>query len=279
MSKYINPFTDYGFKKLFGEESSKPDLIRFLNSILPDYHQVTSLEYGKNEYQGLNEFDRKAIVDLNCKTSNDETIIIELQKAKQNYFKDRSVYYSTFPIAEQAQKGEWNYQLKAVYMIGILDFTFNEDKHDKTVVHIVQLKDQNNRLFYPKLAFIYLTLPNFTKNEYELETNQDKWLYLFNNLPKLDHMPIVYEQDKNFSQIFEKAQLAKFNERDLKNYQTSLKEYLDMYNVLESAKQEGKTEGEKKAKIEIAKSMKLDGLSIENIIKYSGLTKEQIEIL
>ncbi len=130
-SKYINPFTDFGFKKLFGEESSKPHLIHFLNSILPDYHQISSLEYSKNEYQGLTEFERKGIVDINCRTHSGESIIIELQKAKQNYFKDRSVYYSTFPIAEQAQKGEWNYALKSVYMIGILDFTFNEDSQNE----------------------------------------------------------------------------------------------------------------------------------------------------
>ena len=168
---FINPFTDFGFKKLFGEEPNKDLLVSFLNTLLPERHQIQDLQYTKNEYQGASVLDRKAIFDLNCTSTSGERFVVELQKAKQNYFKDRSLYYATFPIQEQAQRGDWDYRLSAVYTVGILDFVFEEDQktHDHTVVHTVQLKNQTGRVFYDKLTFIYLTLPHFKKTADELQ--------------------------------------------------------------------------------------------------------------
>ena len=106
-ARYINPFTDFGFKKIFAEEASKILLIDFLNNLLPESHIVT-LSFKDKEQTGHAEDDRKAVYDIYCENDKGEKIIIELQKAKQNYFKDRTIYYSTFPIQEQAAKGEWN---------------------------------------------------------------------------------------------------------------------------------------------------------------------------
>jgi len=179
--KYVNPFTDFGFKKLFGEEPHKALLISFLNTLLPEKHQIEDLQYSRNEQQGAMVMDRKAIFDLSCVSPSGERFIVELQKAKQNYFKDRSVYYATFPIQEQAKRGDWDYKLSAVYTVGILDFVFDEDRaeSDDSVVHQVQLKNQHGEVFYDKLTFIYLTLPNFKKTLAELKTTQDKWFYIF----------------------------------------------------------------------------------------------------
>lgn len=99
--KYINHFTDYRFKRLFGEELNKDLLLDFLNVLL------------KNEHLGASELDRKAIFDLYCEHEQGEKYIVELQKAQQNFFKDRTVYYSTFPIREQAKRADWDYELKA----------------------------------------------------------------------------------------------------------------------------------------------------------------------
>ena len=126
--KYINPFTDFGFKKLFGTELNKDLLIDFLNEvILPKKRKIIDLTYGKNDHAGATEIDRKAIFDLYCISSDNERFIVEMQKAKQNYFKDRSVFYASFPIQEQAEKGEWDYKLKEVYTVGILDFSFSDE--------------------------------------------------------------------------------------------------------------------------------------------------------
>ena len=166
--RYINPLTDFGFKRLFGTEPNKALLMDFLNVVLPARHTISDLSYRNSETVGNTALDRKAIFDIYCKSESGERFIVEIQKAKQNFFKDRSVYYATFPIQEQAQKGIWDYQLSSVYTVGILDFIFDEHKDDDTLLHTVELKSQNCEVFYDKLKFIYLELPKFRKTIDEL---------------------------------------------------------------------------------------------------------------
>ena len=288
--KYINPFTDFGFKKLFGSEPNKDLLIDFLNQVLPDKHKVKDLTYARTEQLGNTEADRKAIFDLYCIGENGERFIVEMQKAKQNYFKDRSVYYSSFPIQEQAKKGNWDYQLSNVYTVGILYFIFSEDAAEQEVRHEVQLKDQNCRVFYDKLTYIYLEMPNFKKAESELENNFDKWMYVLQQLPYLQNRPQAL-QDRVFQKLFEAAEIAKFSPEEKVKYEESLKYYRDLKNVIDTSfdegkaegkaegREEGKAEGKEERNVEIARQMKLEGEALEKIIRYTGLSKEEIEKL
>jgi predicted transposase/invertase (TIGR01784 family) len=292
--KYINPFTDFGFKKLFGSEPNKDLLIDFLNQVLPGKHKVKDLTYARTEQLGNSEADRKAIFDLYCIGESGERFIVEMQKAKQNYFKDRSVYYSSFPIQEQARKGDWNYQLAAVYLIGILDFTFSDEERELEVRHEVQLKDQKCRVFYEKLTYIYLEMPNFSKSEGELQSNFDKWMYVLQQLPHLQSRPPAL-QERVFQKLFEAAEIARFTPDEKNKYEESLKYYRDLKNVVDSSFDEGKAEGlaegkadglaEGKAeglaegKAEIALQMKLKGLETSLISEVTGLSVEEIENL
>lgn len=271
--KYINPFTDFGFKKLFGSEPNKDLLIDFLNQVLPGKHKIKDLSYARSEQLGNSEADRKAIFDLYCIGENGERFIVEMQKAKQNYFKDRSVYYSSFPIQEQARKGDWNYQLAAVYLVGILDFTFTETE-DREVRHEIQLKDQLCRVFYDKLMYIYLEMPNFNKKEEALQTNFDKWMYVLQQLPNLQNRPQAL-QDRVFQKLFETAEIAKFTPDEKSKYEESLKYYRDLKNVVDTSFDEGKAEG----KMEMALRMKLKGLDLSLIAEITGLSVEEIQRL
>ena len=184
-AKYINPYTDFGFKKIFGEEASKPQLIDFLNALLPNSEKIVELNFKNTEQLGPTDLDRKAVYDIYCENDKGEKFIVELQKAKQNYFKERTIYYSTFPIREQAEKGEWNYNLKAVYCVGILDFTFDDYESEperNDFLHTVKLKNQHGKVFYDRLTYVYLEMPNFAKTESQLETRLDKWLYFIKHL-------------------------------------------------------------------------------------------------
>jgi predicted transposase/invertase (TIGR01784 family) len=236
--RYINPFTDFGFKKLFGSEPNKDLLIDFLNELLPPEHRIVDLSYTPNERLGALELDRRAIFDLYCTGSNGDRFIVEMQKAKQNYFKDRSVFYASFPIQEQAQRGNWNFQLSAVYLIGILDFVFSEDEHEQAVRHEVKLKDQKDRVFYDKLTFIYLEMPNFKKQESELATNFDKWLYVLQRLPDLYERPSALGE-RVFKKLFQAAEIAKFSPEELRGYEESIKHYRDLKNVIDTSYGEG----------------------------------------
>ncbi len=247
--KYISLLTDFGFKRVFGTEPNKDLLIDFLNTLLPPHHQIKDLSFKNNENLGSIPIDRKAIFDIYCQAQNGERFIVEIQKAKQNFFKDRSVYYSTFPIQEQALKGEWNFKLSPVYTVGILDFVFDDHKHDDTIVHVVELKNQHCDVFYEKLKFIYIELPKFTKSVNELESRRDKWLFLLKHLAELTDRPDLL-QDSIFSQLFEVAEIANFSRVEQDGYQNSLKYYRDMNNVVDTSREEGKKEGREEGKKE-----------------------------
>ena len=240
-AQYINFFTDFGFKKLFGTEVNKDLLIDFLNELLRGQEKpIRDLTYTNPARLGSTEIDRKAIFDLYCVTEDGEKFIVELQKAKQKFFKDRSLFYATFPIQEQAISGnDWNFELKAVYTVAILDFVFDEDKDDPEKFHyVVKLADQEtNRVFYDKLTFVYLEMPKFTKTEAQLVTHFDKWLYAIRNLGNLDHRPAAL-QERIFQKFFEKAKIANLAVEDRKSYEASLKYYRDLNNVIDTAREE-----------------------------------------
>jgi predicted transposase/invertase (TIGR01784 family) len=281
--KYLNPFTDFGFKKLFGSEPNKELLIDFLNQLLPPQHQIQDLTYVRNEMLGDTALDRGAVFDIYCVSPSGERFIVEMQKAKQLYFKDRSVFYATWPIREQAQRGDvGDFKLAAVYLVGILDFVFVEDRDDTEVCHRVQLKDQVNRVFYDKLMLIYLEMPKFRKTEAELETTFDKWLYVLKHLPRLTGRPAKL-QERVFSKLLEAAEVGKFNREELEQYENSLKHYRDMKNVIDTAAIEGEAKGEAKGElkkaIDVAHKALEKNLSLTDIAELTGLSEEEIAAL
>jgi predicted transposase/invertase (TIGR01784 family) len=278
VEKYINPFTDYGFKKLFGEEINKDLLLDFLNELLKEEQGIIKdLTYLKTEHLGTTELDRKAIFDLYCENEKGEKFIVELQKTKQNFFKDRTLYYSTFPIREQAKRTDWDYELKAVYTIAILDFVFDEDKNEPNKFRYdVKLKDiDSNKVFYNKLTFIYLEMPKFNKTVDELETRFDKWLYVIRNLNKLDRIPDKL-REQIFEKLFETAEIAKFTQEQVLSYEDSLKYYRDLKNSLDTARDEGKIEGMREGLVKVAKNMLSNGMPVGEIAKLTGLSESEI---
>ena len=272
--RYINPLTDFGFKKLFGTEPNKDLLIDFLNQILPERHQIKDLNYSRNEQLGQAELDRKAIFDLYCIGESGERFIVEVQKAKQNYFKDRSIYYSSFPIQEQAKKGGWDFKQDPVYTVGILDFIFDDHKNEDELLHLTELKNQRCEVFYDKLKFIYIELPKFKKTQEELENHFEKWLYVFRHLSELQDRPQQL-QDRIFQKLFDTAEIAKFSPEERVAYEESLKYYRDIKNVVDTSREEGKEQ----RTLEIARELKKNEIPIEMIVKSTGLSKKEIEEL
>ena len=280
-AKYLNPFTDFGFKKIFGEEASKPLLIDFLNALLPLQAKITELSFKNPEQLGQTDLDRKAIYDVYCENEQGEKFIVELQKARQNYFIERTIYYSTFPIREQADKGVWNYSLKAVYCVGILDFTFDDyetEPERNEVVHTIKLKNQHGKVFYDKLTYIYLEMPNFGKSEAELLTRLDQWLYFIKNLEDFQNIPTIFK-DKVFTQAFETAALAKLDPAEMDRYESSLKVFRDNQAVFDYARETAYDEGKMEGKMEVAKALKESGVPIEVISKTTGLSQTEISNL
>lgn len=284
--RYINPYTDFGFKMLFGTEMNKELLISFINSLLSGKEVIRDLTYLNTEHLGTSEADRRAVFDVYCENERGEKILIEMQRGEQQFFKDRSLYYATFPIREQGEKGEWDYRLKAVYVIGILNFKFDSED-DNYFHHEVQLMDVcTKQVFYDKLTFIYLEMPKFNKSEDELVTMFDKWLFVLRNLSRLMARPAAL-QDRIFTRLFEAAEIAKFTKEQYEAYEESLKVYRDWQNTIVTAEQkgmakgmaEGIAKGHMEQNIANARSMKLAGLDYEIISQVTGLSKDEIDKL
>ena len=296
--RYINPYTDFGFKKLFGTEMNKDLLISFLNA-LPSMgsRQIADVEYMNSEHLGDGYGDRRAVFDVYCKTADGGRFIVEMQKAEQEFFKDRSVFYSTFAIREQAPKGQkWDYHLEDVYTVGVLNFKFPDDEYpaDK-FFHEVKLKDiednhggpattlsMSQPPFYEKLTFLYLEMPKFNKREDELVTMFDKWMFVLRNLARLLERPKAL-QDRVFKKLFEQAEIAQYTPEERREYEASVKNYWDYFSTVKTAlkkgRAEGRIEGKAEGKAEDARKMKALGLSEDIIMQVTGLTAEEIAAL
>ena len=296
--RYINPYTDFGFKKLFGTEMNKDLLISFLNALFSNSTQeIEDVQYLNGENLGDGYGDRRSVFDVYCMAKDGSRFIVEMQKAEQAYFKDRSLYYSTFAIREQAVKGrKWDYHLDEVYTVGLLNFMFPGDEYPvDSYRHEIKLKDvEDNHVFYDKLTFVYLEMPKFNKTEDELVTMFDKWMFVLRNLSRLLDRPKAL-QDRVFGKLFQQAEIAQYSEEERRQYEASQKEYWDYTSTMDTAYmkgerkgheagleeglEKGRAEGRAEGIIETARKMKADGLPCETIAKYTGLTTDEITAL
>lgn len=243
LGRYVNPYTDFGFKWLFGTEVNKDLLIGFLNALLNLEHPIKDITYHNPEKLGDTVDDRKAVFDVYCESENGEHFIVEMQKAIQKFFIDRSIYYASFPIREQAERGRyWNFELAPVYTVGVLDFVFDETDPNY-YHHEVKLMDVKRKtVVYDKLTFVYLEMPKFNKPITECVTFLDKWMFVLKNLVNLLNRPAEL-QDRVFHKLFETAEVARFSPTQRAEYEESLKIYRDLTNVVDTAHEKGVIEG------------------------------------
>jgi predicted transposase/invertase (TIGR01784 family) len=237
------------------------------------------LEFKNIEKLGLLEEDRRAIFDIYCRDEKNQEFIVELQRAKQEHFQDRAAYYSSFLIQDQAKKGKWDFELTPIYFIGILDFSLASFPDDN-YLHFGQITDiRSQKVMFEKLNFIYIEMAKFKKTESELSGHLEWWLYFLRELVTFDEVPAEFQGDV-IEGAFELAKLANMNYEDRHAYELSLKYYRDFINVMDTAKKEAKEQGLEEGKwlerINLAKAMLQDGLTIERVMKITGLSEKDI---
>ena len=274
--RYISLLTDFGFKRIFGTAPNKDLLINFLNCLFDGRKVIKDLKYNNSEHVGDIYTERKAIFDVYCESVEGEKFTVEMQNASQKYLKDRTIYYSTFPIREQAPKGEWDFKLNPVYTVALVNYDMKEKAFDQQEIsHQVQLCDTaTKQVFYDKLEFIYVEVTKFNKTENELVTLYDKWVYALKNLAKLTDRPAAL-RDKVFDRLFQVAEIAKFTPTELREYEDSLKAYRDLKNSLDTAEEKGEAK-EKKSTI---KRLLASGISVDIIAIATGLTHDEVKVL
>ena len=282
MAKFINPFTDIGFKRIFGQEISKPLIIDFLNSLLLGEERITNITFLDKEQPALFEDDRSLIYDIYCQTEKGENIIVEMQNKSQPYFKNRSIYYVCEAIARQGERGtDWKYNIDAVYLVAFLNFCPMD--FDKKFRSDIGLADKgNNKLFSDKMRMTFMQLPLFTKEADECDTDFDKWIYVLKNMETLTRLPWAAKSSV-FKRLEQIADVSSLSRQERMKYDVGLRKYRDTLSVLEGAKQdglaegraEGRAEGIEKEKIETVKRLKAIGADINMITVATGLSAEE----
>jgi len=282
MTRFINPFTDMGFKKIFGQEVSRDLLIGFLNDLLVGEREITDIRFLDKEQPGITEEDRSLIYDVYCETVTGEKIIVEMQNKSQPRFKDRALYYLSNAVVRQGERGaSWGYDVKAVY--GVFFMNFHLEAGEERVRRDIILADKETQtLFSDKMRFIFLELPSFTKEENECESNFERWLYILKNMETLKRMPFKAKSSL-FKKLEEIVDIASLSKEERMKYDESIKRYRDTMAVMEGNMEEGIAKGMAKGRAEgraeVARNLKSIGIPIDQITMATGLSKEEIEKL
>lgn len=229
--RYINPHTDFGFKRLFGSEFNKELLISFLNAMFRGEQTVKDVTYLNSEQLADRIDERRAVFDVYCESDSGEKFIVEMQNLYHDF------YFSPFYIYEKVRRlyGD-DFKLNSVYVIGLLNFNFAEGLQDaRRWHHEVKLMEvETKEVFYDKLTYLYVEIPKFDKKESELLTMYDKWMYVLKNLSSLMSRPMAL-QERVFTRLFEQAEISKFNPDELRMYEDSINAYRDIVNAIKTA--------------------------------------------
>jgi len=286
-SRYIDPLTDFGFKRIFGSDPNKDLLIAFLNAVFNGRKTIVDLVYNKNEHPGEVATEGAVIFDILCTDQNGDRFIIEVQRAQQRYFKERAVFYMSRLISEQAPKGDrkaWNYQISEVYLIAILEDIILPGNTDSEYLYDICLCNRDSgAVFYDRLGFIFIELRNFTRLESELFTDLDRWMFVLKHISKLEKMPL-YLRKPIFEKLFNIAEYSNLSKEDKMLYDNSLKQKWDNQNMLDYAIEEAVKAAEERAeqkalsdKYEMIPELEKAGLSMVQIAGIVKLSLAEVE--
>ena len=303
MSKFINPFSDYGFKLIFGSEVSKDLIISFLNGVLND-EVIVDITFRNVEMLGMKHDQRRAVFDIFCENEKGEFFIVEMQKARQKFFSDRILYYASFAIQQQTiiarerlsqlpdndKKPYWDYNIRKVYIVCILNYVMDASRPEKYRWDVVRMDRELKIPFSETLNEVYLEMPKFVLSLPECDTIYLKWLYVLNNIEIMDRLP---EELNN--QLFRKlksiVEIERMSADQRLEYELSLAVERDMLSALDAKYEDGREEGLKEGRMEgheeglkegllkVACTLKQSGMSLPEIAKTTGLTSEEIEAL
>lgn len=301
---FINPYFDYGFKRLFGIEPNKDLLISFLNAVFEGRRPpIVDVSYLKTELLGYYR-DRSVMFDLDCLQEDGSRYIVEIQKSDQYSFMDRRVFYAAGAVKEQAPKGPWNYRLNEVVVVGLLNFEFpNKEYPEDSYFHEAKILDsEDHHVLYEKLVFYYLELPKFKKPVSELETMMDKWLYAITRIAHLERRPEVLDAPV-FEKFFEEARVSNLSKAERVLYEESMRYNWDLYSTMETSHGKGKEEGfaegyeqglavgreqglavgreqgRQEEKLAMARTMKTLNIPLDTIIQVTGLSPDELHLL
>ena len=276
MGRYINPFTDWGFKRLFGQEFSKDLLINFLNDLFEGEFQIKDVTFKDKEQLGETNDLRGCIFDIYCVTDDDKHFIVEMQNRWVPFFVNRSIYYASKAFVAQRKKFDEAgvrtailYQFVPVYVVCIMNFMPKEHEVTKFRTDVALREKSSDSVFSDKLRFIYLSLPFFEKSEEECVTGFEKWIYVLKYMEVLERLPFT-AQKKTFDHLAKLADVRCLSSEEQEKYDESIKAADDYYSGLYGSYVEGEEKGIAKG---IAKG-RVEGMAKG---RAEGMAKEKID--
>ena len=272
--QFVDIKNDIAFRKIFGDENKKVILISFLNAVLQleGQHRITEISV-MNPYQMpiLPNF-KASIIDVKVKDGNGNTFIVEMQVADVIGMDKRLLYYTSKEYSQQIVRGEKYTELNPVIFIGIFDFDFT--KGDEYLSHHAICNVITQERIIKDMDFYFIELTKFLKQPHELNNVTDKWIYFIKEAENLDVIPANVD-DEGLKAAYQDANRHSWSKEELEAYDYAAMREQDERGKVELAEKRG----ENKSKIEVAKKLKVMGLSNEDIIKATGLSDEEIENL
>ncbi|MEO1635794.1 MAG: Rpn family recombination-promoting nuclease/putative transposase [Cyanobacteria bacterium J06631_9] len=278
MLTFINPKTDFAFKKIFGSAQSKDILISFLNALLydaePTIQDLTILDpYQAPRIVGMKD----SFLDIKAQLADGTTVIIEMQVLNTFGFEKRVLYNAAKSYSTQLKQGD-NYQLlNPVIALTVTDFDMFE--HSDSVISRYCLMDKATFTEYSDdIELVFVELPKFKKSLETLETLADKWLFFLKAADELQAVPSSLEEISEIQEAFEVARQSKLTPEEMEVFEKRQMALHDYHNAVLLGKMQGEREGERKAQVQIARSL-LEILPAEVISQKTGLSLKEIEAL
>ena len=302
MAKYINPTTDFGFKRIFKDEEITRE---FLNALLlkddPAMH-IKSVTITDGEYDESSKDVRRVIYDVHCTTDTGEQFVIEMQNDPQTFFSERIVFYLSRAASMQQSKGllkrtdengveqkeEWNYHLKRIYGVFFMNFKDDNKENKYGLSHFAFMETKEGFVDTEVFQYWKIQMPIYREmKESDCKDDIDKWLFNLSNMDTMETALSFTDEMPVFKRLEKMATYAALTPQQQMQYNDSFNNYLaymgqQEYKLREGIKigrAEGRAEGEKNNAISTARKMKLKGYSIDEIAELTGLTQSEINEL
>ena len=286
MGKYANIMLDDWFKRAFsGSENGKKLLTLLLEELIPE-RKIASLTYEPQE--NINPFPGKkdVRVDVECTDADGSRFVVEMQVSPQNWFYERALYYSSFSLMKQMDKGIREYDFPPVYFIGLMNFSLHEGS-DRVLFRYSLREETTGERMTDRLHYIFLELPNCRKALSDEATTLDNLCYALSQMEFLEHKPDSLASEM-FDLLFDSADFSKFTAEERIKYDKDMTTERDRANQLKYAAeqglqqgiqqglQQGIQKGEHLRAVKVAQELAGMGLPLADIAKATGLGLEEI---
>ena len=277
---FINPKTDYAFKKIFGSSESKDILISFLNAMIYEGNSIIAdLEIINPNLPPIVQGLKDTYLDVKAKLTDGTLVIIEMQVLNVQSFGKRVLYNAAKTYAFQLQAGEGYRMLKPVIALTITDFEMFANSSN--LISRFVYKEVNTNLVYPEneIDLVFIELPKFTKEQHQLETLTDKWIYFIKYARSLTSVPEEMVNIPEIYKAFDLANQVNLSREELEDLERREMFVYDQQGAILKANlagiEQGREEGKREQAIEIARQLlpRLDDATISQI---TGLSLEDI---